>query len=784
MTSFYPGHANATQVGTYFVCQYYQILQQQPDSVHQFYTNLSSMVRSDGAATESAQGMLQIHNLVMCLNFNGIEIKTAHFLESWNGGVLVMVSGYVQLKEYSIRRKFVQTFFLAPQEKGYFVLNDIFHFLEEEHVHQLPESVLDHGDFETKQDATNSLPEPEENDSSDNNTIDEVPQEFPVCDEREDETPPEERTMTHPNAINNLRDLSPTAEEPVAEAGRQTYASILQAKGQAGPHPTSLTKNSLVAPDRHHKPPPTTQQLRSALVTEKSSSMSLDEALLVEDEGEERSVYVGNLPSSISTSDLEQEFKNFGRLKPDGVSIRSRKEAGVFYAFIEYEDATGVQNALKASPIQLNGRLIHVEERRPNGGASRGSKQYVNVLGPKVTTEIYSLRIARIGKQDVTALLFSAGRSRGRGGYQSEVPRGRFGGRSFGRVVAQEIGDKDYNSRLRGNGNLQRGPRQQRGILGSQAPRNGHNPAEALAQHHHRHRHSSSPPRISRTPFPLVTITLTILLPAVAGDLCTLVYKGCANQTLSGSGAAYMQPLAALSSALTARAAAAKFYKTTTSSAVGGQPLFGLFQCRGDLSPSDCSACVGCVLPMWTSLCGPAAAARVQLNGCYALYQVSGFPQVSGTQMLYKACGSGGGGGGFEVKRDTAFAQLQSGVAGGQGFYATSYASVYAMAQCEGDLSAGDCSECIAQAVQKSEVECGGAASGQVYLDKCYISYSYYANGVPHGGGGGGGVGGGGGGGGEKTVAIVVGGAAGVGFLVICLLFARSVMKKKDGKCL
>ncbi|URD82766.1 Nuclear transport factor 2 (NTF2) domain [Musa troglodytarum] len=60
MTSFYPGHVNATQVGTYFVCQYYQILQQQPDSVHQFYTNLSSMVRSDGAATESVQGMLAI----------------------------------------------------------------------------------------------------------------------------------------------------------------------------------------------------------------------------------------------------------------------------------------------------------------------------------------------------------------------------------------------------------------------------------------------------------------------------------------------------------------------------------------------------------------------------------------------------------------------------------------------------------------------------------------------------------------------------------------------------
>lgn len=32
-----------------------------------------------------------------------------------------------------------------------------------------------------------------------------------------------------------------------------------------------------------------------------------------------------------------------------------------------------------------------------------------------------------------------------------------------------------------------------------------------------------------------------------------------------------------------------------------------------------------------------------------------------------------------------------------------------------------------------------------------------------------------------KTVAIILGGAAGVGFLVICMLFARGLMKKRDG---
>ena len=40
---------------------------------------------------------------------------------------------------------------------------------------------------------------------------------------------------------------------------------------------------------------------------------------------ESKSVYVGNVPSSVSEADLENEFKKFGRLIPDGVAIRSRK---------------------------------------------------------------------------------------------------------------------------------------------------------------------------------------------------------------------------------------------------------------------------------------------------------------------------------------------------------------------------------------------------------------------------------------------------------------------------
>ena len=58
--------------------------------------------------------------------------------------------------------------------------------------------------------------------------------------------------------------------------------------------------------------------------------------------------------------------------------------------------------------------------------------------------------------------------------------------------------------------------------------------------------------------------------------------------------------------------------------------------------------------------------------------------------------------------------------------FATSFQQVYALAQCD-----VYCSNYVTQAVQRIAVECGGAPSGQVYLDKCYITYSYY----PHGGG-------------------------------------------------
>lgn len=45
-------------------------------------------------------------------------------------------------------------------------------------------------------------------------------------------------------------------------------------------------------------------------------------------------MYVRNLPSSVSTLDIVQEFKNFGTIKQDGVFLRNRKVS--YFSCVNY----------------------------------------------------------------------------------------------------------------------------------------------------------------------------------------------------------------------------------------------------------------------------------------------------------------------------------------------------------------------------------------------------------------------------------------------------------------
>lgn len=258
-----------------------------------------------------------------------------------------------------------------------------------------------------------------------------------------------------------------------------------------------------------------------------------------------------------------------------------------------------------------------------------------------------------------------------------------------------------------------------------------------------------------------------------------LVYKGCADQNFQDPSGSYAKALRTLFDSLISQSAKTNFSKTTATGDGGKDTIFGLYQCRGDLSGVDCYNCVSLFPKLARKLCGDALAARVQLVGCYMRYETVGFRQVSSTELLYKSCKETQvEEAGFDEKRESAFQEVDSGVASGNRFYAASYGSVYVMGQCEGDLVGGDCGDCVRTALERAKAECEEAISGQVYLNQCYVSYSYYPNGVgdsddkatsspgtKHNT--------------AKTVAIVVGATAAAGFGVVLLLFTKSVLKKK-----
>ncbi|XP_076929823.1 uncharacterized protein LOC143594382 [Bidens hawaiensis] len=122
----------ASQVGSRFVQQYYDVLRHQPEFVKHYYSGCSTMIRVDGESTVTASAMSQIHELVEKLNFSEIKIKTINSVGPWNEGINVVVSGSVKSDNFSGWRNFIEMFSLAQQDKDCTVINNIFHFVGKE----------------------------------------------------------------------------------------------------------------------------------------------------------------------------------------------------------------------------------------------------------------------------------------------------------------------------------------------------------------------------------------------------------------------------------------------------------------------------------------------------------------------------------------------------------------------------------------------------------------------------------------------------------------------------
>ncbi|KAD5317391.1 hypothetical protein E3N88_17337 [Mikania micrantha] len=368
---------SAQLVGNAFVQQYYQILHQSSGLVHCFYKDISTVGRpeEDGSMSMTTT-MDAINGKILSLNYgeSKAEIRSVDAQHSLDGGVNVLVTGYLTGNN-NISQSFVQSFLLAPQEKGYFVLNDMFRYIENanhnEEGNAPSEDVLYPANSEQAPEIV-SVPENNISEEADVSTENSVAEKVVIVENGEAPTEVEEDPVI--KVVDEVQDSSKLeieSQTEFEEVPKKSYASIVMDMKQNG-----VTFSSPAPAPRKTQPRKLEEDLNNAhttTVTAETEASNVDavENVIHKEEAEGYSVYIKGLPVNATHAMLEEEFKKFGTIKPYGIQVRSNR--GFSFGFIEFESPDAVQKAIKASPITIGGKNAVVEEKRSTN--SRGGNQ-------------------------------------------------------------------------------------------------------------------------------------------------------------------------------------------------------------------------------------------------------------------------------------------------------------------------------------------------------------------------------------------------------------------------
>ncbi|KAJ8559385.1 hypothetical protein K7X08_003443 [Anisodus acutangulus] len=311
--------------------------------------------------------MQAINDKILSLNYGDFraEIKSVDAQESFNGGLHVLVTGYLTGKDNLIRN-FCQTFFLAPQDRGYFVLNDMFRYVETVSQHdtvQVPvtdvvapvtpeQIVADPPPVQQNHIPEQSTPPAEEADvgevynPSENGDVPIVEDEVPVSE-----------------VVDEVQDSSEVVAESDTKTGevpKKSYASIVMHLNES-----AATFSPPPAPAPRKPVAKSVEQLKEPAATATDGPVSSSDTVDNINDPEAAdgySIYIKGLPMSATVAQLADEFKKFGPIKNDGIQVRSNR--GFCFGFVEFEVESAVQKAIEASPVQIGGWQVVVEEKR------------------------------------------------------------------------------------------------------------------------------------------------------------------------------------------------------------------------------------------------------------------------------------------------------------------------------------------------------------------------------------------------------------------------------------
>ena len=149
------------EVGWYFVEQYYTTLSRSPEKLYLFYNKRSQFV--SGQETDKVAvcvGQRAINDRIKELDFQDCKVRVTNVdSQASDANIVIQVIGEISNKSQP-HKKFTQTFVLATQTNGYFVLNDIFRYLQDEEDEPEPEATPAQEDIQQAPAAESGYQEP------------------------------------------------------------------------------------------------------------------------------------------------------------------------------------------------------------------------------------------------------------------------------------------------------------------------------------------------------------------------------------------------------------------------------------------------------------------------------------------------------------------------------------------------------------------------------------------------------------------------------------------------
>ncbi|PHT67652.1 hypothetical protein T459_27139 [Capsicum annuum] len=266
-----------------------------------------------------------------------MEVTTIDSPSSTAGGVLVVVTGCLIGQDAS-RKNFSQTFFLTPQETGYYVLNDIFRFISVEKSSTIIEE-----------------------------KVDENPPIAPLAIENKAEN-------TVATSQKEEQVLVKTTPIIANEAPKVSYALMIK---QGRPSSPTNTPHKIVNVAVNAGLPTTPKRTQAnsfvqALISssggvEKVAAPPTNVAQDNYDDVQHKSIYIGGLSSNTTRSDLHAVVKEFGPVRIHDVQLKTYED-GYCCGFVHFQDAISVQNAVQNHHIIVNGKEAYMRFKRPNKG--------------------------------------------------------------------------------------------------------------------------------------------------------------------------------------------------------------------------------------------------------------------------------------------------------------------------------------------------------------------------------------------------------------------------------